>query len=258
MEEQKKVIIAGIVFVLLIAAAAIVYYFFIYSGPHEPDEVAPIVQEQPVAEEAVQSEGEEVEPLDVRLEDSDELVRELAGELSAHPKLAMWLMSGDLIRKFVAAVDNIANGQSPRPLIDFFKPDKEFSVLNEGGEYYIDPTSYRRYDPVAEVFASLDSKGCVTLYKKMKPAIKEAYVDLGYPDKEFDDTLKKAFMVLLEVPVIDQNIQLEKKIVTYTMVDADLESLNAAQKHLLRMGPENVRVIQKKLQEMAGLLGYFE
>jgi hypothetical protein len=258
MEEQKKVIVAGIVFVLLIAAAAIIYYFFIYSRPQAPEEAAQIVQEQPVVDEKVKPEEEVIEPLDVNLEESDDLVRQLAGELSSHPKLAMWLMSEDLIRKFVAAVDNIANGLSPRPQIDFFKPGDDFKVIDEAGEYFLDPESYKRYDLIAEVFTSLDSKGCVTLYKQLKPAIQEAHSDLGYPDTDFDDTLKKAIMLLLKVPVVEKNIRLEKKVVTYTMVDADLESLNSAQKHLLRMGPDNVRIIQRKLREMAGLLGFLE
>jgi len=258
MEEQKKVIAAGIIFVLLIAAAAIIYYFFIYSKPGGPEEPTQIVQEQPMVEEKIEPEEEKVEPLDVSLDESDDLVRKLAGELSSHPKLAMWLMSEELIRKFVAAVDNIANGQSPGPQIDFFKPGGDFKVIEEAGEYFLDPESYQRYDLVAEVFASLDSKGCVILYKQLKPAIQEAYKDLGYPDTEFDSTLKKALMVLFKVPVVKQNIQLEKKVVTYTMIDTDLESLSSAQKHLLRMGPENVQVIQGKLSEMAEYLGFME
>lgn len=258
MEEQKKVIAAGIIFVLLIAAAAVIYFFFIYSKPQGPEEATQIVQEQPMVEEKVQLEAEKVEPLDVSLDESDDLVRKLAGELSSHPKLAMWLMSEELIRKFVAAVDNIANGQSPGPQIDFFKPDGDFKVFEEVGEYFLDPESYQRYDLVAEVFVSLDPKGCVTLYKQLKPAIQEAYKDLGYPDTEFDNTLKKALMELLKVPVVKQNIQLEKKVVTYTMVDNDLESLSSAQKHLLRVGPDNVRVIQGKLREMAQSLGFME
>jgi hypothetical protein len=65
-------------------------------------------------------------------------------------------------------------------------------------------------------------------------------------------------MALLKVPVVKQDIQLEKKVVTYTMVDSDLESLSLAQKHLLRMGPDNIRVIQSKLREMAKLLGFMQ
>jgi hypothetical protein len=39
-------------------------------------------------------------------------------------------------------------------------------------------------------------------------------------------------------------------------MDPDLENLTAAQKHLLRMGPENIRVIQAKLREIAQALGF--
>ena len=258
MEEQKKVIVAGIIFVLLIAAAAIIYYFFIYSKPQVSEEAAPIVQEEAAIEEKIQPEEEKVEPLDVSLDESDDLIRKLAGELSSHPKLAMWLMTDELIRKFVAAVDNIANGQSPVPQIDFFKPDGDFKVLDEAGESFLDPESYKRYDPVAEVFASLEPKGCVTLYKQAKPAIQDAYKDLGYPDTDFDDTLKKAITELLKVPIVKKDIRVEKKVVTYTMVDTDLESLSSAQKHLLRMGPDNVRVIQGQLRAMAQSLGFLE
>ena len=258
MEEQKKVIVAGIIFIILIAAAAVIYYFFIYSKPQESVEPAEVAQEQTAEEKIAAPEEEKIEPLDVSLDESDVLVRDLAAALSSHPRLAMWLMSEDLIRNFVAAVDNIANGQSPVPQIEFFKPDGDFKVLEELGEYTVDPESFERYDIVAEVFASLDPEGCVALYKKLIPAIQEAYADLGYPDTDFNDTLKKAIMELLGVPAVDEAIEVEKKVVTYTLVDPDLESLSSAQKHLLRMGPGNVRVVQGQLRMMAQLLGFME
>lgn len=259
MEEQKKVIAAGIIIILLIAAAAIVYYFFIYSKPQEePLESTEVAQELTAEEEKIEPEEEKIEPLDINLDESDDLVRELVRELSSHPELAAWLMSDELIRKFVAAVDNIANGHSPVPQIDFFEPEGAFKVHEEVGEYSIDPESYERYNIVAEVFASLDTKGCVTLYRKLMPAIQEAYKDLGYPERDFNITLKKAMMELLAVPVVDEPIMLEKKVVTYMMTDPDLEALSAAQKHLLRMGPDNVREIQGQLRKMARSLGFLD
>lgn len=256
MEEKKKVILAGIIFIVLVAIGVAVYYFFIYQKPEQPTDVSEMVQEPRPAEEEKLEAEERVEPIEVDLNESDEVVRELASGLSSNPRLAAWLMSKDLIRKFVAAVDNIALGQSPRPHIGFFKPEGDFEVIEESGEYIIDPASYERYDPVAEVFTSLDTKGTVTLYKKLGPALQEAYQELGYPEANFDDTLKKAIEELLKVPVVDEEIQVEKKVVTYTMVDPELEKLSAAQKHLLRMGPDNVERIQSKLREMSQALGF--
>jgi hypothetical protein len=42
----------------------------------------------------------------------------------------------------------------------------------------------------------------------------------------------------------------------WAFADPELEALSAAEKHLLRMGPENARQVQEKLSELAELLGY--
>lgn len=258
MEEQKKVLLAGIIFVVIIVLGAAIYYFFIYQRPEQPEDITKVAQEQIPTKEEIKPEEEKVEPLQVDLDESDELVRKLVGELSSHPKLTVWMMTDDMIRKFVAAVDNIANGYSPRPQIDFFKPEGHFLVTEEGGDYFIDPESYKRYDMVTEVFLSLDTEGCVILYKKFKTAIQEAYRDLGYPDRDFHSTLKKAIRELLNVPVLGRNIQVEKDVITYRMIDSELEGLSQAQKHLLRMGPENVLKVQAKLEDIAEALGFQE
>jgi hypothetical protein len=258
MEEQKKVLLAGIIFVVIIVLGAAIYYFFIHQRSEQPEDITKVAQEQIPTQEEVKPEEEKVEPLQIDLDESDELIRKLVGELSSHPELAAWLMTDDVIRKFVAAVDNIASGHSPRPQIDFFKPQGNFQVAEEGGDYFIDPESYKRYGIVTEVFLSLDTKGCVTLYKQLQPAIQEAYQDLGYPDRDFHTTVKKAIGELLKTPVLEENIQVDKEVITYRMLDSELESLSQAQKHLLRLGPENVRKIQTKLRNIAQALGFQE
>jgi len=254
MEEHKKVILAGVVFIVLVVLAAALYYFVFYEreGRSAEEEVTPqqaLVETEPVGEKK-----EDMEFLDVNLEDSDELVRQKAAGLSSHPSLSRWLQGDDLIRRFVAAVDNIANGQSPAPQIDFFKPQGRFRVVERDGRYYIDPESYHRYDLVAESFDSLDVRECVKLYRQLTPVLEEAYRDLGYPGGGFHSTLLRAIRELLRVPSV-MDIQVEKRVITYAMVDPELERLSPAQKHLLRMGPDNVRKIQAKLEAMASALG---
>jgi hypothetical protein len=56
--------------------------------------------------------------------------------------------------------------------------------------------------------------------------------------------------------VVEGPIVLEKKIMSYALADPKLEELDAAQKHLLRMGPENLQLIQAKLRELALNLGF--
>ncbi len=93
------------------------------------------------------------------------------------------------------------------------------------------------------------------MIKEFNPLFQEAYRELGYPQGDFQVVLIQAMKELLKVPVVDGEIQVKEAVVSYWLVDDTLEDLSDAQKHLLRMGPQNTRKIQKKLQEMALLLG---
>lgn len=255
MEERKKVILSVVIFLVVVAVIVAVYFLFIRDKSEETQPVQEVAEETTPSEETIK-EAEPVDFLQVELDESDELIRQLANALSSHPQLARWLMTKDLIRKFTAAVDSIANGQSPRPQVTFFSPRGKFQAVEKDSLYYTpDPESYRRYNRVANVFSSLDSEGCAQLFRRSKPVIQEAYQDLGYPDENFQKTLTKAIVELLKVPAVEGEILLEKGVVSYVFADPELENLSQTQKHLLRMGPNNVRKIQSKLREMALALG---
>jgi len=260
MEEKRKVIMTGIIVIAIIVIALVLYYFVFQKGKKAaPPEMVEKPPAQVSVEEPLEEKGREYTELaEVELEKSDALMRELSKDLSSHPKIEEWLKSKDLVRKFTAAIDNIANGMSPQSQVDFFSTDEGFKVIKRGGLYYLDPDNYHRYDAVADVFLSLDTESCLNIYRQSKPLIQEAYRDLGYPDQDFSKTLIRSIIELLKVPVVESEIRVEKKVVTYMMVDTRLERLSKAQKHLLRMGPENVRIIQEKLREMAKGLGYPE
>ena len=90
--------------------------------------------------------------------------------------------------------------RAPGPHLKFLTPSKSFSVVKKGEELYLNPQSYRRYDLVADAFASLDAKGCARIFREVKPLFQEAYRELGYPDQDFEETLVQAIKVLLEHP----------------------------------------------------------
>lgn len=249
--------IALIVPLILILAGA-VYYFLVYKKPDKGREVVEPFPAVSLEKDVPLPPPEAASRPPVELDKSDDLVRQLAKELSSHPRIAQWLQSRDLVRRFVAAVDNIANGLSPRAHIDFFVPPGNFAAVKKGETWVADPEGYSRYYNVADVFVSLDSPQCASLFRALKPLCQEAYRDLGYPDQDFEQTILRAVVELLETPVAEGDIVLEKAVFNYVMLDPELESLSDAQKHLLRMGPENVGVIQAKLREMAVALGFAE
>ena len=88
MGKKKTAVLVGVV-VLVVVAVAVYYFFFKPSPPQEITESTP-PEESHVVEEPLQEEY--IEPLEVELSKSDELVRKLAGTLSSHPALAfIWL-----------------------------------------------------------------------------------------------------------------------------------------------------------------------
>jgi hypothetical protein len=254
--EKSNHLRTALVIVLILAVASALYYFLFLRKPGRGVE---IVEPPPAAiqEKAGLPEGTTEVPAKppVVLDKSDDFVRQWVKELSADPRLAEWLKGGELIRRFVAAVDNIANGLSPRGHVDFFVPAGEFATLKKGNAFYADPNGYSRYDTVADVFVSLDSRQCVSLFRAVKPLCQESYRDLGYPDQDFEQAILRAISELLETPLVEGDVPLEKAVLNYVILDPELESLSDAQKHLLRMGPENVGAIQMKLREMALALG---
>ncbi len=258
MEENKKVILTGVIVILIVAAGVAAYFLFIQPGGEEPvsQELTGQQPLQTTPQESPMEPDELGEYAQVELDESDGIVRDLARELSTHPKLARWLMSEDLLRRFVAAVDNVANGMSPRPQMDFFSPEGDFKAIKRGSDFVLDPESFRRYDDVADVFLSLDTSESVKIYRQLKPLIQKSYADLGYPGRDFDQTIYRAIVELLGVPVIETDIKLKKEVVTYVLADSKLEDMSEAQKHLIRMGAENVHIIQEKLRDIAQALGF--
>ena len=260
--EPKKIRGLAIAILVVLAAAAAVYYFVFMKKP-----AAPAASQEPQAESATPAGGEKAaaggmgEPLafpSVALGESDPAIREFAAALSTNPEFAKWLLTKDLVRKFVVAVDNIANGLSPKPHIDFFSPSGQFRVVRTKGGTLVDEASYSRYDPVAGVVLSVDPAAAVRLYRAVKPLLQEAYRDLGYPGVDFEDTLVRAMAELLGTPVVEGPVKLEQKILSFAMTDEKLEGLSPAQKQLLRLGPKGVRAVQGKLRDLAAALGVLE
>jgi hypothetical protein len=189
------------------------------------------------------------------LDASDALVRELAAALSSHPQLAAWLVSDELVRRYVAAVVNLAEGTSPASHLDFLRPHEPFRARRSGGRWFVDPDGSRRYDLLTEVLVSLDAAGAARLHAELHPLLDQAYGELGDPTSSFDATLGRALGNLLAVPIPEGTPELVPQGTSFHWADRRLESLSAAEKHLLRFGPENARRVQAKLRELGEAAG---
>ncbi len=270
MSENRPIIIALAIVGLLIVG------FIVYSVSSKESVPEVVTQpvaipepEPPVPEPVIEAEPEpelepeqvveapveeEVEPAFVlpRLNDSDQLIRDGVVSLTRHEGVNTWLSPNELIRKFVAFVEGVAIGQVAKDPVRDLAPQGPFLASQISEQVYLlDSASYERYDFFSEVVVSLDARRSAEFYLLVHPMLQEAYGELGSPDKKFNDVVFKAIGRLLETPVINKPIRLLRPVVMYQFEDKKLESLSAAQKQLIRMGPKNTRALQVKLSEIA-------
>ncbi len=180
----------------------------------------------------------------VELDRSDQAVRDATGVLSDSPLWVKWLAHDDLVRRFVASVNLIANGKSPRGQVPFLRPAQKFEVIDRGGELYPDPASYRRYDQVISVVTAVEPSKAAALYDEMKPLFDRAYAEISKPGASFDQLLEKAILHLVDTPIPEAPPKLQQKVLTYRYANGRLESLSEAQRQLLRLGPDNAHAVR--------------
>ena len=244
------------VVVAMLMAAAVAAYIALAWRPRPAPSPAASSAPTTTAKEPPPSLGGTGEPITVPpLDASDALVRTLVQAISASPAVMAWLPTNGLIRNFTVVVSNIADGATPAKHLTVLRPPSPFRVVERDGRFYVDPRSYDRYEAIADAIVSLEPAAAARLYGTLKPRIEEAHRDLGTPDQGFDRTLERAIVALLDTPIVDASVRLTPKGVGYGYADDRLESLTAAQKQLLRIGPRNLRIIKARLREIALALG---
>lgn len=185
-----------------------------------------------------------------KLDQSDaEYTRDL---LAVASQLQLFLFNKQQIRKTVLSINDMAQGLRPPAKrlreISFPQP---FSVTEKEGRLYISTQAYHRYDNLALAINSINKHAAVALYKKYLPLFQIVFAELSYPDNyQLMDSIKAATGKVLQAPVITGKIEVIRPSVRYKFADPKLEKLSALDKQMLRMGPENTRMIQNKLREL--------
>ncbi len=181
------------------------------------------------------------------LADSDSLFRN--DIVSVSPGFSEWLQSDNLISKYLTIVNDFSQGLRIYKHIRFLRLNKPFQVLQDQRGIYIDPQGYRRYDQLAAAINALNIQETLTLYHRYRPLFVQVFTEFGYPeDYRVEDIFAKAVANILAAPVLEGRIDLVRPTVRYKFSDKKLEALNPVLKQMLRMGPQNTRIIQNKLR----------
>jgi len=216
----------------------------------EQPELEPTMPEQETAMLPPERDAEpapRVKPLP-NLNESDEVVVGRMDELLSDQVMSL-MVTDDVIRRGVVYVDNLAKGKLARKHAPVERPEDTFKVI-EGDILTIDPNSYERYTPYVKIFTSMSAAQIVRMYDEYKPLINDAYAEIGYEGDSFNQTLEEAIELLLDTPEPKGDMPLVRDSVTYQYAYAEWEQLPAAQKQLLRMGPENMKKVKTVLRNV--------
>ncbi len=245
---KNSLLWVGLLVVLLGVAA-----FFHFRQQREAAPVAVTVPEaepvaairHPVPETAETGE----EPLPA-LDESDAALRErLAAAVGNRDALGV-LLFDRLIRRIVVTVDNLDREQLPQKYLPLRSPQGNFLVRGGNGTFTLDPANHRRYAPYVQLAEAADTRLLVGVYHRFYPLFQQAYEDLGYPGRYFNDRLIEVLDHLLATPEPAEPVRLVQPKIAYAYADPELEKLSAGQKVLLRIGPENRARTKQKLADL--------
>jgi Protein of unknown function (DUF3014) len=185
---------------------------------------------------------------------SDDFIRQALFQLS--PGLAQWLKADQLIRRYTVIANDFAQGSRISKHMSFLGLVEPFAVEQGATALTIAPKSILRYNNVAQTIQAIDAKVAVAFYQKIRPLMLQVFAEFSYPsDISLESIIKKAAGEILAAPVIEGEIDLVRPSVFYKFADPNLEALSPVQKQMIRMGPENTKIIQNKCREFLVELG---
>lgn len=185
------------------------------------------------------------------LAESDKRVTELLAELLGSDKVASFLLTEGFVRRAVATVDNLGRAQAPSRMWPVQPMPQRFTVDGEGdAPTTVAATNAARYSAFLTFAEAVPLEPAVALYARLYPLFQQAYEELGYPKRYFNDRLVAVLDHLLLAPEpqgplrvkltpVNTDVPNLRPWVRYEFVDPALESLSSGQKVLVRMGPAN-------------------
>lgn len=187
---------------------------------------------------------------DVGLDESDSLFRSALSGLMGDRALQNFFLTDQMVRKFVATVDNLPRQAVPMQIRSVKPLQGRFETANSAGVLTIAPSNTSRYVDFMDAVSMVNVKSLVKLYAMHYALFEQAYRELGYPKGHFNDRLLAAIDDMLATEELVSPIALLQPKVLYEFSDPDLESISAGQKIMTRIGMSNAQRLRKLLKAL--------
>lgn len=280
-ERERSTALPAVLAIVLVCAAAAGAAWWFWLRPADvpaaaPPPVASAPAPAPTASSPMseasgpQNPVEGLAPPDASLPplaESDSRVAALLGELMGTDNVARFVLTEGFVRRVVATVDNLGRVQAPSRLWPV-QPMPQRFMVDGGGDNAAAPATIAaanaaRYTAFLAFAESVPLDAAVAGYARLYPLFQQAYEELGYPRRYFNDRLVAVLDNLLRAPEpagplrvrlvpVNTEVPGQRPWVRYEFVDPALESLSSGQKVLVRMGPVNAaraKTLIRKVRE---------
>ncbi|HEX5737553.1 MAG TPA: DUF3014 domain-containing protein [Hydrogenophaga sp.] len=213
--------------------------------------------------EEIEAPAESAAPAELpALDESDDAVSDRLVALLGRDKALSFLQLDGFVRRLVATVDNLARQRASVAVWPVNPAPQRFITQQEpDGTTTIHPDNSQRYVPMVQMVEAVDTAKAVAVYRSLYPLFQQAYEELGFPDRYFNDRVVQVLDHLIATPVqsgplavklveVKGEVPSTRPWVRYEFVDPALESLSAGRKMLLRTGPENHGRLRAKLVDI--------
>ena len=196
---------------------------------------------------------------------SDDPIARALGDLLRARDMAAFLQMDGLVRRVVATVDNLGREHTPARLWPVNPTPERFAVVGSGPVQTIGLDNAARYGALVRWIESVDMERAVALYARLYPLFQQAYEELGYPGRYFNDRLVAVIDHLLQAPEpaspvavklteVKGDVPSTRPWVRYEFADPQLQSLSSGQKIMVRVGLENERRLKARLKALRALV----
>lgn len=247
---KKNALVAVVAIVIIGGLAA---YFYGQHSQLEPVTVhvqAPPSLPQPKPEVRQVIDVPPASPPLPALTDSDNFMLDALAGLVGNKSLMKLFHTERIIRNIVATIDNLPRRNAPMRVMPVEQASGMFVTTGAESNLTISPKNAARYAPYVKIAEAIDARKLVAMYVRLYPLFQQAYEELGYPKKYFNDRLVVALDSLLATPDIKEPVRLIQPGVYYQFADPDLEGRPIGQRILMRIGSKNGAIIRGKLREI--------
>jgi hypothetical protein len=233
------------------------------AAPNDAPAPPPPPAQPPAASAEPQNPMDALAPPDAalpKLPDSDARVTKALIELFGGKNVAAYMHPDGIVRRFVTTVDNLAREQAPPSAWPVLPTGQRFITDGQQGQAQtIAANNAARYNAIVLLAESVDPAKAAAVYAKLYPLFQQAYEELGYPGRYFNDRLIAVIDHLLQAPEpkgpvevrlveVKGDVPSTRPWVRYEYADPKLESLSSGQKIMVRIGPENERKLKTSLR----------